>query len=63
MTASQFRTALSALGVTRDEWATLSGYSIRRVHSYANGEDAIPVIVERLLRVLVETRYPIARLF
>lgn len=52
MTATQFRTALTKLGLSQERAGLWLGYSIRAVHGWANGEP-IPKTVAKLLRLVV----------
>jgi len=58
MTEKQFRAALSRLGITQGEAAQLLGVGIRTVNNYANG-DNVPLVVERFLNLLIESKTPI----
>lgn len=62
MTKKQFREALAVLGLTRQEFAQVSGKSLRSVQGYATGQE-IPLLVERFVEVLIRTKYPIGKWF
>jgi transcriptional regulator with XRE-family HTH domain len=53
VTANQFKTAMTRLGMTQNEMATFLGLSLRAVHGYANDEVAVPLAIAKLLRLMI----------
>jgi hypothetical protein len=60
MTQKQFRAALARLDIDQGKAAKLIGCTVRTVNGYANGSD-IPLAVERLLALMLETSTPASR--
>jgi hypothetical protein len=60
MTQKQFRAALARLDIDQGKAAQLLGCTLRTVNGYANGTE-IPLAVERLLALMVETKTPASR--
>ncbi len=62
MTDQQYRKALATLGINQSEAAAVLGVTRRTAHGYANGMN-IPTTVQRLLQILLETKYPVQKWF
>lgn len=54
MTPTQFRTAISKLGLSQERAGLWLGLSKRQGQRYANGEQAIPEPVAKLLRLVIK---------